>query len=76
MYKYALEDYFRKKEEKKKDSEPEKIVETKKSKSWMSQVCSLESLLQLIVVAVLFIMALLLYKNNSTVKDILFAKKI
>ena len=36
MYKYALEDYFRKKEEKKKDSEPEKIVETKKSKSWMS----------------------------------------
>ena len=36
MYKYALEDYFRKKEEKKKDSEPEKIVDTKKSKSWMS----------------------------------------
>ena len=36
MYMYALEDYFRKKEEKKKDSEPEKIVKTKKSKSWMS----------------------------------------
>jgi len=46
IYKYALEDYFRKKEEKKKENDRESFDDdVKKSKSWMGSICSLETLL-------------------------------
>jgi hypothetical protein len=43
MYKFALEDYFRKKEEKRKEEKKEDEGEEKKVKSWVGSICSIET---------------------------------